>query len=208
MNLTKGSKTYTSNVYLILGTWNAIQDVNTLVDVGRDPQVIEKITTAATGVGKKRVEQVVLTHSHYDHAGNLPLIREAFHPKVYAFSPALAGVDRILKDGETLKLGDRLFEVIYTPGHSHDSVCLYCEQDKALFSGDTMLTVQSIGGTYEPSYIHALQKLCRRDIEAIYPGHGDPLLKQCNRMLRRTLRNVKASMALVEAADNMTTAAV
>jgi len=202
MNLTKQSQTYTSNVYLILGTWNAIQDVNTLVDVGRDPQVIDKIRSAPTGVGKKRVEQVVLTHSHYDHAGNLPLIREAFHPKVYAFSPALAGVDRILKDGETLKLGDRIFEVIYTPGHSHDSVCLYCEQDKTLFSGDTMLTVQSIGGTYEPSYIHALQKLCRRDIEAIYPGHGDPLLKQCNRVLRRTLRNVKASMALMEAATN------
>jgi len=202
MNLTKQSQTYTSNVYLILGTWNAIQDVNTLVDVGRDPQVIEKLRSAPTGVGKNRVEQVVLTHSHYDHAGNLPLIREAFHPKVYAFSPALAGVDRILKDGETLKLGDRIFEVIYTPGHSHDSVCLYCEQDKTLFSGDTMLTVQSIGGTYEPSYIHALQKLCRRDIEAIYPGHGDPLLKHCSQLLRRTLRNVKASMALMAAAAN------
>ena len=200
MNLTKYSKTYTSNVYLILGTWNAIQDVNTLVDVGRDPQVIEKIKSAPTGVGKRRVEQVVLTHSHYDHAGNLPLIRETFHPKMYAFSRALAGVDHILRDGDTLTLGDKMIEVIYTPGHSHDSVCLYCEEDKALFSGDTMLTVQSIGGTYEPGYIHALQKLCRRDIEAIYPGHGEPLLKHCNQVLRSTLRNVKASMALVEAA--------
>ncbi|MEA1943993.1 MAG: MBL fold metallo-hydrolase, partial [Euryarchaeota archaeon] len=66
LNLTSDSKMYTSNVYLITGTWNAIDDLNTLVDVGRDPSVIEKINNASTGVGKKRVEQVVLTHSHYD----------------------------------------------------------------------------------------------------------------------------------------------
>ncbi|MDF1531817.1 MAG: hypothetical protein P1P72_05815 [ANME-2 cluster archaeon] len=39
-NLTRDSKKYTSNVYLIRGTNNAIQDVNTLIDVGRDPDVI------------------------------------------------------------------------------------------------------------------------------------------------------------------------
>jgi glyoxylase-like metal-dependent hydrolase (beta-lactamase superfamily II) len=186
---------YTSNVHLILGNYNAVTDVNTLVDVGRDPLIIERIYETPTGVGKRRVEQVVLTHSHYDHAEALSLIREAFHPIVYAFSPFLEGVDHVLRGGESLKFGDRIFEVIYTPGHSHDSICLYCEQDRTLFAGDTTLIVQSLGGTYEEGYIHALEKLCRRDISTIYFGHGESLLKGCNRTLRNTLRNVKESMA-------------
>ena len=197
LNLNNNNRsTYTSNAHLVLGNHNALADVNTLVDVGRDPLIIDRIYAAPTGVGKHRVEQVVLTHSHYDHAEALPLIREAFHPVVYAFSPSLEGVDHILRGGETLKLGDRMFEVIYTPGHSHDSICLYCEEERVLFAGDTALIVQSLGGTYEGGYIHALEKLCRRDIKAIYFGHGGPLLKGCNRTLRNTLRNVKESMAL------------
>jgi len=194
INLINRSGVYTCNVYLVLGTWNRMQDVNTLVDVGRDPQIIEEIRTAATGVGKKRVAQVVLTHSHYDHAANLHLIRDAFHPVVRAFSTSLEGVDVVLKGGESLQMGDRMFEVIHTPGHSHDSICLYCEQDRILFAGDTTLNVQSAGGTYEEGYIHALETLGRRDIEIIYAGHGQPLSQNCNRLLRNALKNVRASM--------------
>ncbi len=195
LNLTGDSRsTYTSNAYLVLGNHNALADVNTLVDVGRDPLIIERIYEAPTGIGKHKVEQVVLTHSHYDHVEVLPLIREIFHPVVYAFSPSLKGVDHILKGGETLRLGDRMFEVIHTPGHSHDSICLYCEQERTLFAGDTPLMVQSVGGAYEEQYIHALEKLCRRDIKAIYFGHGDPLMKGCSKTLRNTLRNVRKSV--------------
>ncbi|KPQ41224.1 MAG: hypothetical protein MPEBLZ_04229, partial [Candidatus Methanoperedens nitroreducens] len=57
-NLSGGSTIYTSNVYLITGTWNAFNDVNTLIDVGRDPAIIEIINNASTGVGKKRIDQV------------------------------------------------------------------------------------------------------------------------------------------------------
>lgn len=186
---------YTSNVHLVLGNYNAMADVNTLVDVGRDPLIIERIYETPTGVGKQRIEQVVLTHSHYDHAEALPLIRETFNPIVHAASATLKGVDHVLKGGESLKLGDRMFEVIYTPGHSHDSICLYCEQEQTLFAGDTPLIIQSPGGTYEEGYIHGLEKLCRRNISTIYFGHGEPLLKDCNRKLRNTLMNVKESMA-------------
>ena len=39
VNLTQGSAVYTSNAYLLTGTWNAIPDVNTLVDTGRDKKL-------------------------------------------------------------------------------------------------------------------------------------------------------------------------
>ena len=191
LNLTNNSKIYTSNVYLVTGTWNAIEDVNTLIDVGRDPAVIEKITNASTGVGKKRVEQVILTHSHYDHASLLPLIREIFNPVAYAFSPFLEGVDNLLKDGEMLKAGDRMFEVIYTPGHSNDSICLYCEEDHVLFAGDTAVLITSDNSSYGDDFVHALERLSRREIHSIYFGHGEPLFDNCNARIRASLRMVK-----------------
>jgi len=194
LNLTAGSKIYTSNAYLVLGSWNAIDDVNTLIDVGRDPSVIETINDAATGVGKKRVEQVILTHNHYDHASNLPLIREAFNPRVYAFSSALEGVDYLLKGGEILRVGDRVFEVIYAPGHSNDSICLFCDEEGILFSGDVPVVIQSAEGTYEPGFVAALEKLSERNIKSIYFGHGAPVLSGGKALINMSLKNVKKSM--------------
>ena len=91
INLTENSNIYTSNVYFVNGSWNAMEDVNTLVDVGRDSTIIERIDDISSGVGKKRINQVILTHSHYDHASLLSVIKEIYNPVVYAFSPFLEG---------------------------------------------------------------------------------------------------------------------
>ncbi|MDO9538415.1 MAG: MBL fold metallo-hydrolase [Methanocalculus sp.] len=192
-NLTEKSSIYTSNVYLITGTWNTLDDQNTLIDVGRDPSIIGMIRTASSGVGKHKLDQVILTHSHYDHASLLPEIREAFQPVVYAFSDYLKGVDRVLRGGEHLIAGDRSFEVIHTPGHSQDSICLYCEEDGALFAGDTPLVIRTPGGTYEEGFIDALKEICQKDVRTIYFGHGLPFIHDCNQMLRTSLRNVQGS---------------
>ena len=93
----------------MLGDASRLEDVNTLVDVGQDPAILASIERAPTGVGKWPVEQVVLTHSHSDHCALLPRVREAFHPKVFAFSPNIDGVDGLLRDGDTIKMGDAVF---------------------------------------------------------------------------------------------------
>ena len=193
INLTGDHRIYTSNVYLVTGTWNAIDDVNTLVDVGRDPIAIKRINNASTGVGKKRVEQVVLTHSHFDHTELLPKIRELFNPRVFAFAKSLEYVDCLLKDGDSLKMGDRIFETIHIPGHSCDSVCLYCEQDGVLFAGDQALIGLNVESSYDNNFAKCFEKLCRRNINTIYFGHGNPLSKDCNMRLRMSLKNVRKS---------------
>lgn len=191
MNLTEDSHMYTSNVYLVLGTWNAIDDVNTLVDVGRDPIAFERMKEIATGVGKRQVDQVILTHCHYDHVALLPSVCKIFNPTVLAFSRSLKGVNRILKNGDTLKIGDRMFRVFHTPGHSHDSICLYCEKNGVLFTGDTPVAVLSAGRAYEDAFVTAFENICRQDIRAIYPGHGHPILDGCNKLIRVTLHNIR-----------------
>jgi len=190
INLTGDSNIYTSNVYFLLGDWKAFDDVNALIDVGRDPSIIEKIKELDTGVGKKRVEKVVLTHGHYDHVNRLPAIKDQFDPKVYSLHP-FDGVDLPLRDGQILKLADRCFEVIHTPGHTGDSICLYCEQETAIFSGDTSLIITTRDGSYQEAFISALERIARRNITMIYPGHGEPITNDVKRLIYMSLDNIR-----------------
>ena len=180
---------YSSNAYLVLGDWSAIDDVNTLIDVGNDPDVIKRIGDAPTGLGKQPVEQVIITHNHSDHTGILPRIREAYKPIVYAKTPFM-NADALLSDGQMVHCGDRYFEVIFTPGHSDDSICLYCQADGALFVGDTPVLISSPDSTYEGPFIRAFERLCRLDVRAIYFGHGAPMLSGAKAALAASLANM------------------
>jgi ribonuclease/clavin/mitogillin len=177
---------YTCQVYLVLGSSSRLEDVNTLVDVGQDPAILASIERAPTGIGKWPVEQVVMTHDHSDHSALLPRIREAFHPKVFAFSPHMAGVDCLLADGDTVKMGDADFEVIHMPGHSSDSVCLYNGTEGVLFVGDSPVLSASATGTYEAGFLAAMEKVCALDVRRIYFGHGAPATERCNERLRES----------------------
>lgn len=194
-NLTEESTIYTSNVFFVTGTWNAMEDANTLVDVGMDQSIVHKINEYSTGVGKKRVEQVVLTHSHSDHIGIMNLIREAFNPRIYAFSPYIGGVDHLLKDGDQLKMGDQIFQVYHIPGHSDDSICLFCQSEGALFMGDISVVIQSTDGSYNQDFVRVMEQLCKNDIRAIYCGHGDPIINDCNALLSNSMKNIRKTQA-------------
>ena len=193
LNLVEGYKShvYTSNVYLITGDFNSIPDVNTLIDAGRDPSIISKIKNASTGVGKKRVEQLILTHSHYDHVGMLGEIKKEFNPIVMAFSNSIDGIDVILKDGEVIKAGDSSFEVIYMPGHSNDSILLYDKKNQILFAGDSPLIIKSTGNSYEDEFIRVFERVCSLKIRIIYFGHGEALDRDVEAVLKKSLSMLK-----------------
>ena len=191
INVPISGRIYTCNTYLVLGPWKRIEDVNAMVDVGADPALLASLDDIATGVGKRKVELVVLTHAHSDHYANLPLIKSAWNPTVCAWSRFLPGVDHVLEDGEKLHMGDTIFEVIHTPGHSEDSICLYNEVEGALFVGDTPVIIRAPGGTYEPAFVEALERLCNRDVRVIYPGHGDPITQDARGQMLRSLALVK-----------------
>lgn len=180
INLFFKSTVYTSNVYLVLGTYNTLDDVNTLVDVGNDTNVISRIQKAPTGVGKKRIEKVVLTHSHFDHASMLLPICKEFNPVVYAFSRSIENIDHTLADGEKIRMGDRLFEVLHCPAHSSDSICLFNKEDGLMFSGDIGLNNVCYNDQQDSEMRELLIKLSAIGIHMIYPGHGNPFsLEAC-----------------------------
>ena len=71
------------------------------------------------------------------------------------------------------------------------SICLYCEEDGVLFAGDTPLIIRRPGDTYPEEFVEALERLSQKDIRSIYFGHGQPILHNCNALLRNSLENVK-----------------
>jgi glyoxylase-like metal-dependent hydrolase (beta-lactamase superfamily II) len=92
--------------------------------------------------------------------------------------PGKVAIDQSIGSGDTVKAGAVEGQVLYTPGHTEGSICLYFEAEKRLFAGDTLFA-GSIGRTDLPggSYdkiIHSLHEsvLTLPDETVVVPGHG------------------------------------
>ena len=187
LRLASNPDRYCGNSYLLLGNWSTLDDINTIIDTGSDDYIIRELDGTNTGVGKNPVDRVILTHNHFDHMGGAAALKKRYGAKVYAGVFTDDVVDYTVEDGDALRLADRDFLVIHTPGHSMDSICLYCEEEQTLFSGDTTLLIRDASGTYTPDYIHALDRLAHLRIRVIYPGHGDPVHDNPEGMIKASL---------------------
>jgi glyoxylase-like metal-dependent hydrolase (beta-lactamase superfamily II) len=194
--LKKNPNTYSCNVYYVRGNWNAIDDVNTMIDVGTNEYALNEVSKMeSTGVGKRKIEQIILTHEHFDHAGGLKFILQKYKPDVIAYSK-IPGVTRKAYNNMHIKVGDQFCRLIHTPGHSHDSICVYCEEEKVLFSGDTALNIKTPGGSYSKEYVDALIGLSELKVETIFSGHDDPVFINGWKLIENTLNNVLKSKVI------------
>jgi glyoxylase-like metal-dependent hydrolase (beta-lactamase superfamily II) len=183
---------YSSNAYLILGDWNKIEDVNALIDTGSDAFIQTHIRKINTGVGKIQVNKIFLTHSHFDHIGGVNAIQKIYGCDTFAYNKFEKNI-KTVRDGEMLHLGDNYFEVIYSPGHSSDSICLYNKSEGLLFSGDTQIRINSTDDTYTPEFVNTIKRLSALKIKIIYPGHGDPIIENPEHILQNSLKNIEVS---------------
>jgi glyoxylase-like metal-dependent hydrolase (beta-lactamase superfamily II) len=178
----------------------------TVIDPGpADPDHVRRLWATARypdGTGGNII-RIVCTHSHPDHApAALPL------QALCARQPAIAGLpsaptarsasaftpDKLLLNGELLThipCGEaanlamhnsmHTLQVVYTPGHAANHICLVLPQDGVLFSGDHILngstTVVDPPDGDMHDYIDSLDALytvCRQDaVQHILPAHGD-----------------------------------
>lgn len=117
---------------------------------------------------------VVATHGHGDHAWGLNAAKRALGCKVVAHRSSHLRADIPVEDGDRLPLGSTALEIIHTPGHTDDSICILVS-DK-LVTGDTLF-VGKVGGT---DYGEGARKeweslrnkvLSLDDSIEVYPGH-------------------------------------
>ena len=69
--------------------------------------------------------------------------------------------------------------ILHTPGHCPGAICIYLEEKKYLFSGDTvfpdlMLPNLSLPRSDPAQLLHSYEKLSKLEIEKFFPGHGEP----------------------------------
>jgi len=121
------------------------------------------------------IKYIMNTHHHRDHVAGNKDIKSKFGAKVVAHKLARVEKDVEVVDGDVLRVGEIAINVIHTPGHTPDSICLLV--DNKLLTGDTLF-VGECGRTDLPegsakdmynSLFHKLMKL-DDDIE-VYPGH-------------------------------------
>lgn len=142
---------------------------------------------------------VILTHGHADHTVGLEKLRKEYPEiKVYIHEldanmltetennlSELAGIefttepaDVILDEGDIIEQAGIKLKVLHTPGHTPGGICLYCEDERTIFVGDTLFA-DSIGrcdfpgGSFNQLIKSIKEKLSGLpDQTAVYPGHG------------------------------------
>ena len=199
-----------------------------LIDPGPNLPAHHQALLACLQSGE-RIVAILITHCHLDHCGGAAALSKATGAPTMAFGPAGSGrsavmqrlvdagltgggegldrkfrPDRLLRDGEQLRLGRVTLEVLHTPGHT--GCHLGFAAGDRLFCGDhvmgwsTSLVSPPEGDMTQ--YRASLHRLAARDWAALYPGHGaevrDPAARLAFLIRHRAAREAEILAALAE----------
>lgn len=137
----------------------------------------EALATAGAELGKRVViTQVLLTHWHRDHVGGVSMLQRVF-PNVVLWKRRSAYGSPSVEDvcsppPPVLQVEGATLRTIHTPGHTDDHVCVFLEEEQALFTGDTILGTGSSVFSCYTDYISSLQLLQEFEPQLLYPAHG------------------------------------
>jgi hydroxyacylglutathione hydrolase len=192
------------HVYLVnAGSEMALIDAGVGLDWDR---IVANIQT--DGLDPAKLNYILLTHAHVDHAGGCNRWKQRFGVRVMAsaeaasfvrsgdeagvsLAAAKAGgfyppeyhfqacpVDRELREGDTVPVGDSELHVLETPGHCKGMLSFVMNRNgkTCLFSGDTVFHGGKILTTnvYDcdlQAYVKSLRKLAGLSVDALLPGH-------------------------------------
>lgn len=99
---------------------------------------------------------------------------EPFDSSAYAVLPAPA--QRLLEDGDEIDLGDRVFRVIHTPGHSPGGIALFEDETGILISGDIVYDgnlLKDVPNSNDEDYRRSMELLLDLPVSVVHGGHNE-----------------------------------
>lgn len=189
-----GPFTYTGSGTYIIG-----REEGPLAVIDPGPVNAEHLDALVEAVGKARVSDILITHTHSDHCGGArafadrigaPIRAAGPHPVAdkahdapaldegadYAFRP-----DIMIADGERVMGAGWTIEAVATPGHLSNHLCFALIEEKALFTGDHIMgwatTVVAPPDGDMGAYLDSLDRLLAREDDIYFPTHGAPIAK-------------------------------
>ena len=123
-----------------------------------------------------RLKYVINTHGHSDHTAGNTELKSIFGAKLVAHKLSKVNCDVWVEDGDVIKIGPISLKIIYTPGHTVDSICILVDNQK-LLTGDTLFVgecgrTDMPGGNSKSMYDSLFNKILElEDSIEVYPGH-------------------------------------
>lgn len=209
------------NVYLIDCGGTSI-----LVDTGVGLSS-DEIAVYIDNANMPLISYILITHHHADHTGGLLYMKKrygsvitapaeeadsieqadvkamgldvakkaGYYPHDYLFRGC--AVDRRVKPGKRLQVGNQTIEVYSAAGHSSGGVCYYFPKMKTLFVGDLVLhggliSLQNIPGANLEAYSNSVIGLETLEVEGFYPGHGCFSIKDGKRHILQAAKRFRS----------------
>lgn len=190
---------------------------NTYVVGSERPVVIDPGCEDARHLGRVleiaggEIDRILCTHSHPDHSPGAGWLRRQTGARVFGLPAPDDGYqdpdyapDAGLLDGQRIAAGEFTLEVIHTPGHASNHVCLLLEETGLLFTGDHLMGGSTVvilppDGSMR-LYLRSLERLRRLPLVNLAPGHGavmERAVEEIDRVIaHRLARETKLVRAL------------
>jgi glyoxylase-like metal-dependent hydrolase (beta-lactamase superfamily II)/8-oxo-dGTP pyrophosphatase MutT (NUDIX family) len=174
---------------------------------------------AIRSAGGDRIRWIVVTHTHRDHSPGAIALREATGVPIAGW-PARAdsahdspvAFDRVLCDGDLVRVDGTELHVLHTPGHASNHLCYLLPQTRMLFTGDHIIQGSTVviappDGNMS-AYLQSLRRVESCDVAIMAPGHGyligQPSMEAARLIAHRLAREAKVRAALKEAGGRAT----
>lgn len=170
-----------SNVYYIRSL-KAIIDTGSAANKEELKQQFENIN-----IKQSSIKIIILTHFHSDHIGNIgsfpnaSIYASAEEIGSYRLAPYKTTISekKLLHDYSLKIIPERIgtLRIINSPGHTRGSICIFKEDDRILFTGDTLYKNGAVGSTNTPTSTpnklkETMDKLLLIPYNKIAPGHN------------------------------------
>lgn len=148
---------------------------------------------------------IINTHTHFDHILGNDHVAEITKAEIIQHEKSTNKKDRSVRDQEIINIGHVELEVVHTPGHSEDCICLIVNKE-AIITGDTLF-VGNIGrvdlpGSSPEKMYDSLAKVANLDDSlVVYPGHNyglTPTSTILNERINNPMLNFKTKEAFLK----------